>query len=142
MDVMEPKWDAEATGWGGSVLAREDPTQNRFWKKRVTFLKGFSTEPAIFDKVKAAAANKTVMVTLDSGHHKELVLEEMLLFCPLVSIGQYCIVEDTKMSRWHSTGPLEAVREFLNHHPGEFEVDRARELLYTHHSMGYLKRIR
>ena len=70
------------------------------------------------------------------------------------------------MSRWHSNGPLEAVRAFLAKHP-EFQVraacalsshlvllrlqldwhlicpqmDRTRELMYTHHSMGYLKRV-
>lgn len=30
-------------------------------------------------------------------------------------------VQDTKMSRWHSTGPLEAVKAFLAKHP-EFQV--------------------
>jgi cephalosporin hydroxylase len=43
--------------------------------------------------------------------------EEMEAYCPLVSVGYYCIVEDTKMSRWSSTGPLEAVERFLAKHP-------------------------
>ena len=45
----------------------------------------------------------------------------MELYCPLVSVGCYCIVEDTKMSRWSSTGPHEAVQKFLKKHP-EFEL--------------------
>jgi cephalosporin hydroxylase len=57
-------------------------------------------------------------------------------------IGEYCIVEDMKMSRWHSTGPYEAVKEFLDEFPGMFVVDRSKELLYTHHAMGYLKRVK
>ena len=35
---------------------------------------------------------------------------EAAAFCPLVTIGSYCIVEDTKMSRWSSSGPLPAVK--------------------------------
>jgi hypothetical protein len=44
------------------------------------------------------------------------------------------------MSRWHSTGPLEAVKMFLDKNPN-FVMDRSRELMYTHHVMGYVKRI-
>ena len=40
-----------------------------------------------------------------------------------VSVGCYCIVEDTKMSRWSSTGPLEAVKKFMaGPHGGNFEI--------------------
>ena len=45
------------------------------------------------------------------------------------------------MSRWHSDGPLPAVKGFLEQHP-EFEMDRTREFLYSHHTMCYLKRTR
>ena len=61
-------------------------------------------------------------------------------FCPMVSVGMYCIVEDTKMSRWSTNGPLEAVKTFMTSHSHEFEMDRDRELLFSHHVMGYLKR--
>ena len=47
----------------------------------------------------------------------------MELYCPLVTPGCYCIVEDTKMSRWSSTGPQEAVLKFLKKHP-EFHLVR------------------
>lgn len=40
-----------------------------------------------------------------------------------VSVGCYCIVEDTKMSRWSSTGPLEAVKKFMaGPHGGNFQI--------------------
>ncbi len=45
----------------------------------------------------------------------------MEALCPLVSVGCYCIVEDTKMSRWSSDGPLASVHKFLKAHP-EFEL--------------------
>ena len=47
--------------------------------------------------------------------------EEMEKYCVLVTPGSYCIVEDTKISRWASIGPHEAVQEFLlKHH--DFEM--------------------
>ncbi len=71
------------------------------------------------------------MVLLDS-HHTELhVSHEMEKYCPLVSVGQYCIVEDTKMSRWSSTGPLEAVKNFLASELGANFVMVREEGLWT-----------
>ncbi|GFH07973.1 uncharacterized protein HaLaN_02865, partial [Haematococcus lacustris] len=60
-------------------------------------------------------------------------------YCQLVTAGSYCIVEDVKLSRWSSNGPLAAIRAFLAAHP-DFRSDRQRELLYTHHASGYLLR--
>ena len=52
------------------------------------------------------------------------------------------MVEDTKLSRLaRRPGPLEAAREFLGNHSGVWEADRSRELLYSQHCEGYLKRI-
>lgn len=46
-------------------------------------------------------------------------------YCPLVSPDCYCIVEDTKMSRWASTGPLESVKKFMaGKHGKDFTVVR------------------
>eukprot|EP00798_Chlamydomonas_sp_ICE-L_P028343 gene28343-31467_t len=62
---------------------------------------GHTVDPMITSKIIARAKSvQTVLVTLDSGHDLE---------------------HDTKMSRWHSTGPLGAVKMFLEKHP-EFEV--------------------
>jgi hypothetical protein len=61
----------------------------KLWKKRVQFVKGYSTDPKVFEQVKAAAEGKAkVMVTLDSGHHKQLVAEELKLYCMLVTVGR------------------------------------------------------
>ena len=91
-------------------------------------------------KVKERAKGQKVMVLLDS-HHSELhVFAELEYYCPMVSVGCYCIVEDTKMSRWSSDGPMAAVKRFLETHP-EFVIDRSREHLYSHHTSGYLKRV-
>ena len=125
----------------------------------------------VIDQVRAVAEGKNVMVTLDSGHHAAHVILEMEVYCLMVSVGSYCIVEvrdfisalssppahcihppqdkkflrsrlldfgthqDTKMSRWHSSGPLEAVKSFLLKHP-EFEVRRTER---NHFDVQYLK---
>ena len=39
--------------------------------------------------------------------------KEMDAYCHLVTAGSYCIVEDTKMSRWSSDGPLTAVKTYM-----------------------------
>ena len=36
---MAPEWKEGQAGWGGGLIAREDPTENKHWKKRVTFIK-------------------------------------------------------------------------------------------------------
>lgn len=61
--------------------------------------------------------------------------------CPTPRVARYCIVEDTKLSRLsrYDPGPLAAVRSFLKEHPG-WTADRSRELLYSQHVLGYLKR--
>ncbi len=39
-------------------------------------------------------------------------------YCPLVTPGSYCFVEDTKLSRFSVTdGPAPAVRRFLSDYP-------------------------
>lgn len=141
IDLTEPTWTAGTRSWGGTP--REDPTKSKLWKKRVRFFRNSTDNPELIERVvkPATKGKKSVMVTLDSGHSSAHVAKELELYCPLVTVGSYCIVEDTKMSRWHSDGPLGAVLEFVRRHP-EFEIDRSRELLYSHHASGYLKRVR
>lgn len=83
-----------------------------------------------------------VLVLLDSHHSAVHVLSEMEAYCTLVTPGSFCIVEDTKLTRWTDSepGPLAAVRSFIGWHP-EFKIDRDRELLFTHHPYGYLQRL-
>lgn len=65
----------------------------------------------------------------------------------LVSVGSYCIVEDTNVNGHpvapeFGPGPMEAVRAFLRGNDA-FEIDRAREkLLLTFNPGGYPKRVR
>ncbi len=108
------------------------PISNR----KVDFLLGSSTDPAIVADVHRRAKGKRVMVILDSLHSKEHVANELKAYSPLVPVGGYIVVQDTRV------GPLQAIDEFLaaNH---SFVADRAKERYSdTNTVRGYLKRVR
>lgn len=115
--------------------------------ERISYLKGSSTAPEIFSQVKEAIKpTDTVMVVLDSDHSKAHVLNELLLYSPLVSKNSYICVEDSNqnghpVSPFSGPGPMEAIEDFLQTSKG-FMVDATREKFYlTFNPRGYLKRI-
>jgi cephalosporin hydroxylase len=114
--------------------------------RRITYLHGSSTEPAIVGRVRRLAAPRDpVLVVLDSDHGKEHVLAEMRAYADLVSVGSYLVVEDTNINAHpvlpdFGPGPREAVEEFLEERT-DFVVDSEREKFFmTFNPMGYLKR--
>ena len=115
---------------------------------RVTYLTGSSTDPEILATVRdAVGPGERVMVILDSDHSKRHVLAELQAFAPLVTEGNYLVVEDTNVNGHpvfpeHGPGPMEAVEEFLEEEAGAgFAVDRACErLLLTFNPSGFLLR--
>lgn len=135
-------------GHGRVVTVDIEDYPNKPKHARVSFLLGSSTSPEIIGKVRAAIRpGETVMVTLDSDHHKDHVLSELNLYSPLVTPGSYLVVEDTQFNGNpilpnHGPGPMEAVQEFLASNR-DFQPDRSREKFgMTFNPSGYLKRIR
>ena len=129
-------------------LGCTNATNHPLWKQHVTFLQGDSTSHAIIDRLNAFTARSlSTMVILDSWHSYAHVLKELELYSEAVSIGEYLVVQDTKLDRLRGRpGPKAAVRTWLNltrdRRYRRFEVDFSREyLLYTQHSNGYLKRV-
>jgi cephalosporin hydroxylase len=115
---------------------------------RVEFLHGSSTDPAIVERVReaAAAAEGPVMVILDGNHARDHVAEELELYAPLVTPGSLLLSQDgiiDKLAMFSDTrpGPLPANLAFLDRHP-EFEHDHERNdrFLLTHHPVGWLRR--
>jgi len=137
VDLNDPK-----TGFGET---RESPWENPLWKKRVTFVQGLSTDEKVLVEMRAAVAQATrVMVVLDSDHKTEIVRDELKAYADFVSVGQFCIVEDTRLDRMLSNekpGPMKAVLEFIQERGDEFEVKRKVEVsTFSQHPHGYLYR--
>jgi cephalosporin hydroxylase len=120
--------------------------------KRISMIQGSAIDLDIIAKVKAyIKPGMTVMVSLDSNHTHDHVLEELKLYAPLVTSGSYCIVFDTIVEDmpkgmyerpWDvGNNPKTAVWEYLKTN-NDFEIDTQidNKLLISVVPSGYLKR--
>jgi cephalosporin hydroxylase len=121
--------------------------------KRIKMIQGSAIDRQVVDQVAAIAKGKgTVLVSLDSNHTHEHVLEELKLYSPFVTKGSYCVVFDTIVEdmpkgfydrpRDKGNNPKTAVFEFLKTNK-QFEIDKQidNKLLISVAPDGYLKRI-
>ena len=115
---------------------------------RITYLLGSSTSPQIAEKVKSLIQpGERVMVDLDSDHQVAHVLQELRIYGPLVTKGNYLIVEDTNFNGHpvlpsFGPGPMEAVDQFLGENK-DFVIDGGREkFILTFNPRGYLRKIK
>lgn len=121
----------------------------------IEFITSNSVDPSLIERLKEQTKNKKVLVTLDSCHSYEHVLQELTLYSQLVSPGSYLIAQDTLLDddeKWlerHATcpgytikaGPMQAVNEFLKLNR-DFNVDKSKErFLFTFYPSGYLKKM-
>jgi cephalosporin hydroxylase/nucleoside-diphosphate-sugar epimerase len=122
--------------------------------KRIKMIQGSAIDPNIIEQVKKhAEGKKTIMVSLDSNHTHEHVLEELKLYSPFVTVGSYCVVFDTivedlpkgSIDRPWDVGnnPKTAVFEFLKTNDN-FVIDKHidNKLLISVAPDGYLKRVK
>ena len=130
--------------------------ENHPMSKRITMIQGSSVEDSTIQKVHDFAKGKgKILVILDSNHTHEHVMQELLAYHSLVTVGSYLIVFDTAVEDlpadydwgvrpWgKGNNPKTAVWEFLKTH-NEFEIDSTihGKLLITVAPDGYLKRIK
>lgn len=122
---------------------------------RIDMIQGSSIAKDIIEQVyKYAKGHKRVLISLDSNHTHEHVLEELKAYAPLTSVDSYCVVFDTVVEDmpkemfpdrpWGpGDNPKTAVWEYLKTHP-EFEIDKSiqNKLLITVAPDGFLKRIK
>jgi cephalosporin hydroxylase len=133
----------------GQVLSIDlDPAEKLPRHERVTYLSGFSsTDRRVIDAVAhVAQSHPRVMVILDSDHSKAHVLDELAAYAPLVTQGQFLVVEDTNINGrpveidWKGgPGPGPAVDEWLPQHPEFEDAIMARRYMLTFHT--WLRRI-
>lgn len=114
--------------------------------RRITYLSGASTDPAIVARIEGLAAGKSVMVILDSDHSRDNVLRELQIYSRWVTPGHYLVVEDTNVNGHptgidHGPGPMEAVDDFMVGNR-QFELDLRRQKFFmTFNPRGYWRRV-
>jgi cephalosporin hydroxylase len=114
---------------------------------RIQYVRGSSIDPSIVAQVRTWAQDERVMVVLDSDHSAEHVTAEMDAYGPMVTSGQFMVIEDTNINGrpvaidWKGgPGPGPAVDAWLPQHP-EFTRDVwAERHFLTMHPGGWLKR--
>jgi cephalosporin hydroxylase len=119
---------------------------------RIHLYKGSSTDPQVVSKIQAhIEPGHSVMVLLDSNHTHQHVLEELRIYAPLVTKGQYVVVSDTVVedipAQTHRTrpwGPGDNPKTALHAYLKEtkrFEIDQEinRKLLLTYTPDGYAR---
>ena len=116
--------------------------------ERITYILGSSLDVA--GRVESLLKpDDKVMVVLDSEHLRGHVYAELNLYAPLVTVGQYLVVEDTFISRYECQGvrfqdgsSWEAVLDWLPKNP-EYECDTNRDRhLLSMNPGGWLRRVR
>ena len=136
-----------------------DKIKSHSMKKRIVMFEGSSTSKSIFDRVnKFSKKYKNIMIFLDSNHTHEHVLNELKLYAPLVSVGNYCVVFDTIIKdlpdglgpkrKWSSKkNPHSAVTQYLkenkNNNKLKFKLDNQieKKLMITACPQGFLLRV-
>lgn len=115
---------------------------------RITELTGDNLSDAVFSRVRELAAGKRTMIIHDGDHRYENVIGSLRMYGPLVTPGQYFVVEDGVMDvftplhplGYGGKGPLGAIRDFIRESDA-FEIDRSRERYQiTYNPNGYLLR--
>jgi cephalosporin hydroxylase len=106
--------------------ARRDPN--------ILFVESSSTVPAITEQIRNLREEfpGKVFAILDSDHTMDHVLAEMKLLRPLLSTGDYLLVEDSNMNGhpvlpgW-GPGPYEAIEAYEQEFPNDYTHDVERE---------------
>jgi cephalosporin hydroxylase len=124
--------------------------------KRITMIEGSAIAKETVEQVQQfARGRQTVLVSLDSNHTHDHVLQELELYSPFVTAGSYLVVFDTiveylpqeyfigKRPWGVGNNPKTAVDKFLADH-NNFTIDQSidNKLLISVAPGGYLKRIK
>lgn len=124
--------------------------------KRIKMFEGSSVSAEMAERVRQYASGKeTILVSLDSNHTHEHVLQELEIYAPFVSKDSYIVVFDTIVENlpegyfsqqrpWGiSNNPKTAVLDFLKKNEAfviDYSIDN--KLLISVAPEGYLKRIK
>ncbi|AQT79168.1 rhamnosyl O-methyltransferase [Mycolicibacterium litorale] len=115
----------------------------------VIFIESSSTAPAIADRIRELRAEYPgkVFAILDSDHTMGHVLDEMKLLRPLLTAGDYLIVEDSMLNGYPvlpgwGPGPYEAIEAYEKEFPNDYthDVERENKFGFTFAPNGFMIR--
>ncbi len=127
----------------GQVISIDKYPVDKVKDPRIIYLEGSSTHPDILAKVKELVGDKTVMVVLDSDHSRINVKRELHRYAPIVTKGQYMVVEDCymyKTGECRLDGPGEARDWFLSVNRGFVQTNLDQQYLIGFTRGGWLKK--
>jgi cephalosporin hydroxylase len=115
----------------------------------IEFVESSSVVPAVaelIERLKAEYPGK-IFAILDSDHSRDHVLAEMKLLRPLLSSGDYLLVEDSCVNGhpvlpgW-GPGPYEAIEDYEQEFPNDYthDVEREKKFGFTFAPYGFLIR--
>lgn len=154
----KPKWIIETgTKFGGSALFYQDildlvgeggrvitidkyPSERMHRDPRITYLTGGSTDSGILAQVREMVGADSCMVSLDSDHARVHVKRELHRYGPLVTPGQYLVVEDCYQKEAKRYGPGEAIDWWLKVSKDFEVVPLERQFLVAVTRGGWLRR--
>ena len=108
-------------GHGRVVSIDIEERPNRPTHPRLAYITGSSVDQAVVAYVSKQVGAGRAMVILNSDHRAGHVYDELMVYSPLVQLGDYLIVEDTNLNGHpvyadFGPGPMEAVVKFLAEH--------------------------
>jgi len=110
--------------------------------QRITYIVGRATASDTLKQIKEMVDGKSVMVVLDSNHHRSHVKRELIKYGEIATKGQYLVVEDTNYRQiGKREGPDEAVEWYLPR-TKKFRVEHPeKQFMLTLSPGGWLRRI-
>lgn len=116
---------------------------------RLTQFIGRGTSDEMLARVREFVGEGSCMVVLDSNHETSFVKRELVAYGPIVTVGQYLVVEDTYLSgrpllkaKYMGNGPYEAVQWFLKRTDKFEPIPWEESVLVSSNPGGYLRKVR
>lgn len=130
----------DIVGEGGRVITIDKYPVEKAKDERITYIEDSSTNDAVVEQVKQMVGQDTVMVVLDSNHSRVHVKWELHKWAPVVTPGQYLVVEDCYGKDGVKVGPGEAVDWFLSVNREFVQTNLDRQYLIGFCRGGFLRK--